>query len=252
MLINYKKNRQEQFNNNIIKTIEDIRNNNKKEITKIKQKYKNNLERFIKDKEEIEKLCDIWYNQIKEKTFDKDYNILLLQSEISYICKNPGKQSCEEKYLQKEIEKEITKNMFKEKLIKLNGKDSIYFSKNSNEDFTKEKCHSIGKSIDFSFGNDIYICAKYTEGQGGAQDNQYFDVLTSINCINNLTTYNSKRFAIICDGDYYTSKNKEGKTKIDELNLNRKPNAQYKVMETEIFIKNLSKGYDNLLNFIIN
>ena len=69
--------------------------------------------------------------------------------------------------------------------------------------------HNIGcnssKSIDFEDDYKNYIFAKYIERAGGAQDNQYREVLTTINQCRDMEDY----FIFLVDGKYFTTKRKE-------------------------------------------
>ncbi len=62
------------------------------------------------------------------------------------------------------------------------------------------------KSIDYSWttnGKKIFATQKYTESEGGAQDNQYNDVRNFLrNCKGNKDNY----FFAIVDGDYYNNR----------------------------------------------
>ena len=73
---------------------------------------------------------------------------------------------------------------------------------------------NLGKSLDFHWrtrGVDVYVMHKYTKSSGGAQDNQFNEVL---NLMKRFQGSNMQGVAliVIVDGNYY------GKSKVDELN----------------------------------
>lgn len=79
------------------------------------------------------------------------------------------------------------------------------------------------KTVDFTFdleSDGLYHCFashKYTKGLGGAQDNQYHDLVSFMENARQNTVLNHLFFAI-ADGEYYQYKNDKGQTKIDLMN----------------------------------
>lgn len=118
----------------------------------------------------------------------------------SKFIKEPGKQSSHEiaacKYIQK-----IRKI---DKIENLPSSTKTFFV---NGLLTEDRGDSNVKSVDMELtykGEKIYVFHKYTDVEGGSQDNQYNDV---INCLNNAIGTKNK-VIFICDGDYYRRKNR--------------------------------------------
>lgn len=139
---------------------------------------------FLKEKA-FEEPTEENINKIKGKIMDDKYFALL-------FIKSPIRQNLEEKLISEYIG-----------LPKLpaRGKNCIRF--NSNGDIVHENTSHATKSADFKIG-DWYITQKYTKDFGGAQDNQYKDIVDFIR-------YGTKKHKIIAlvDENYWYNKNKD-------------------------------------------
>lgn len=194
---------------------------------KIKLKWKEERENLMNEinatnqlpnwlEEKIKKLTDRTFldekyvNTIKELlvTDNNDIKELLL----TFLMKDPKRQNIYERVFYEEIQNAG----FNIKKLNSNGKKACYIFKD--QILTGSEIISNGfnkpkelKSLDFSITLDnhtIYIVNKYTNENGGAQDNQYNDVITQLKEIGDLTE-NKVWFCL--DGKYYT------KQKIDAL-----------------------------------
>ena len=107
----------------------------------------------------------------------------------SMFCKDPSKQNISEKMAEKILG--ISK-------LPASGARSIRFT--SSGDLTGVKSTDVSKSADFLF-NGIYFTQKYTTENGGAQDNQYNDVVDFLvkGSINN-------KVGAMVDGKYWDKK----------------------------------------------
>lgn len=147
---------------------------------------------------------------------------------ITFLMKDPKRQNVYESILKNYL----SKNNINIKKIPHNGKNAYYpingrIIKGSE---IKDKPKEI-KSLDFQIQTSkdelIYIVHKYTNENGGAQDNQYNDVIIQLK---NLSDDVIKKVWFCLDGYYYNTK------RLDEL---RKINPK-------IVIVNI----DNILDFI--
>lgn len=118
-------------------------------------------ERWVKIKinNHIEKFSGLFtYEDIVEQIKSNDIV-------ASMFCKDPSKQNISEKMVEKILG--VPK-------LPANGANSIRFTPNG--ELTGIKGIGVSKSADFLF-NGIYFTQKYTAESGGAQDNQYNDVV---------------------------------------------------------------------------
>lgn len=101
------------------------------------------------------------------------------------------------------------------------------------------------KSIDFIWNYKdftFYVSHKYTETNGGAQDNQYKDIQ---DFLNHSRDCNEKKiiFLAICDGDYYLQKDSKtgDETKIKRLTrlTDNKTSFVLTINELENFLENI-------------
>lgn len=131
-------------------------------------------------------------NYCKQFNFNiKEVNDKILSDRMfaMFFIKNPAKQNL--------VEKTIIK-IFPNTKLPASGKKCVRFSSDGKVIFKKE----IGctKSADFLI-DDVYFTQKYTNGCGGAQDNQYNDVVDFLS-----KGEKNKNFKVgaILDGDYWT------------------------------------------------
>lgn len=121
-------------------------------------------------------------NVIKERIMNDDII-------ASFFIKDPFKQNFIE---------ELIAVLLKVKKIPQSGKNCIRF--NSNGDICSMKTAAATKAVDFIL-NDRFITQKYTRGTGGAQDNQFQDVV-------NFLDIGSKKNKVgaLVDGSYWDEK----------------------------------------------
>ena len=128
----------------------------------------------------------------------EDVKSMIMENDLaaSFFIKDPGRQNISENYFSDVISKfENVENFVNHpssvKLFLVEGR------------IVKERVNEV-KSIDFtwkSYGKNVYATQKYTKASGGAQDNQFNDV---INFLKNTKGNSSDLFFAIVDGDYYT------------------------------------------------
>ena len=126
--------------------------------------------------------------------------------------KEPGRQNISENVVADFISKLPTVSDFKN----LSSSSNLFLYDGEISNTRREGI----KSIDFIWetnGRKIYATQKYTNEAGGAQDNQYNDILTFlINTVKNDTNF----FIAIVDGNYYTE------AKLKELKKFEKENVK--------------------------
>ena len=110
----------------------------------------------------------------------------------SFFCKDPSKQNFTEK---------LVSEILGVKTLPQSGKNCIRFDSKGNIHSFKKVDSS--KSVDFLINN-IYITQKYTRGTGGAQDNQYNDVVDFL-----VKGSKQHKCAAILDGSFWANKRKE-------------------------------------------
>lgn len=122
------------------------------------------LRKNIDDKdynEKIKNYCEKFhfdYNEVKNKILNDDII-------ASFFIKEPSRQNFTEK---------LAASLLKITTLPQQGKNSIRFT--STGEITSKKSTNVSKSADFYFNN-TYYTQKYTRDNGGAQDNQYNDVV---------------------------------------------------------------------------
>lgn len=110
----------------------------------------------------------------------------------SFFIKDPAKQNFTEK---------LVGEILKTTTLPQAGKNCIRFD--SNGDICSKKTPDTTKSADF-YINNMYITQKYTRGDGGAQDNQYNDVIDFLR-----KGSIKHQVAAIVDGSFWDSKRDE-------------------------------------------
>ena len=110
----------------------------------------------------------------------------------SFFAKAPSKQNFTEK---------LVAELLNTKTLPQSGKNCVRF--NNNGDICSTKSANTSKSADFLIGN-VYITQKYTRSTGGAQDNQYADVVDFL-------SKGSKKHnvAAIIDGSYWDNSKRQ-------------------------------------------
>lgn len=123
------------------------------------------------------------YGFSTEEIFEKIKNDDLV---ASFFAKNPSKQNFTEK---------LVSELLGVKTLPQQGKNCIRFREDG--EICSTKTSGTTKSADFFIGS-TYITQKYTRSSGGAQDNQYADVVDFL-------TKGSKKqkVAAIVDGSYW-------------------------------------------------
>lgn len=111
----------------------------------------------------------------------------------SFFAKDPSKQNFTEK---------LVAELLNTKTLPQSGKNCVRFN-NNNGDICSTKSANTSKSADFLIGN-VYITQKYTRSAGGAQDNQYADVVDFL-------SKGSKKHnvAAIVDGPYWDNSKRQ-------------------------------------------
>ena len=131
----------------------------------------------------------------------------------SMFCKDPSKQNISEKMAEKILG--IPK-------LPANGANSIRFTPDG--ELTGVKSIGVSKSADFLF-NGIYFTQKYTTESGGAQDNQYNDVVDFL--VKGSINY---KVGAMVDGEYWDEKR-------DALREHFKDNPNVVVVSVDDLIK---------------
>lgn len=164
---------------------------------KEKELIKNNLEDLrnnILDSDyqyKIDKYCEK-FNFKKEEVIEqiKENDIV-----ASFFMKDPLKQN----FIEKMVAELLNTNILPQA-----GKNSVRF--NSKGELGHLKTPNTSKAADF-YINNTYITQKYTRGFGGAQDNQYNDVVDFL-----LKGSQQYKVGAILDGSYWEEKRKELKS----------------------------------------
>lgn len=131
----------------------------------------------------------------------------------SMFCKDPSKQNISEKMVEKILG--IPK-------LPASGVNSIRFTPDGK--LTGVKSIGVSKSADFLF-NGIYFTQKYTAESGGAQDNQYNDVVDFL--VKGSINY---KVGAIVDGEYWDKKR-------DALREHFKDNPNVVVVSVDDLVK---------------
>lgn len=162
-------------------------------------------------REEIE---NSWVEEKIENHLKRNPHIKLDKEEIknkimeddliaSFFAKDPAKQNISEKYFAK-----VIKNIDGVSNFENLPSNTKVFVKNG--EIMQDEKRAIGiKSIDYSFyfKDALFICSqKYTKDRGGAQDNQFNDVVSFL--VNSRELKDAIPMALV-DGNYYTENKKE-------------------------------------------
>ena len=166
-------------------------------------------ERWVKTKinNHVEKFDGLFsYEDIVEQIKSNDIV-------ASMFCKDPSKQNISEKMVEKILG--IPK-------LPVSGANSIRFTPDGK--LTGVKSIGVSKSADFLF-NGIYFTQKYTAESGGAQDNQYNDVVDFL--VKGSINY---KVGAIVDGEYWDKKR-------DALREHFKDNPNVVVVSVDDLVK---------------
>lgn len=192
-----------------------------------KEKIVNNAERY-----------GLSYNEVLKS---------VLTNKVAYlnvVGKTTSRQGLPEKVFKEYVEKEnIVSSIAK---LPAGGKDALYLIdgviRSKTDGLTDKDISNAGvKSLDFKIvtkkGKIGYIAAKHTKLDGGGQDNQYNDILTTLKHYDPT----NKDFLLILnvDGEYYSKyRNKHGKSYIDFMKETyNHPNVfitTYKTFKTDL------------------
>lgn len=149
---------------------------------------------------------------LKETIQDIKNKILVDDLIGSFFIKEPGRQNISENIVAEQISKIKDINNF----INLSSSVNLFVIDGK---ITNIRIDGI-KSIDFTWnykGKKVFAAQKYTNEFGGAQDNQYNDV---INFLKNCQKNENHIFIAIVDGKYYN------KTKMNNLKKYEKDNVK--------------------------
>ncbi len=196
MILDYKASYKKQILQNLLNVIPEL------ETKDMKTKISNWSQKFGYPFEEVKKKIE--EDEIFRCVFAKD----------------PAKQNLYQTLASKYInDLNLVQNF---EVLPSGGKNAIYLSggKILKGLFLKNQAKDI-KSIDFKWllGDTIFYAShKYTEVDGGAQDNQYKDIQDFLNHSRDCNEKNTI-FLAICDGDYYLQKDSKtvDKTRIARL-----------------------------------
>lgn len=147
---------------------------------------------------------------------------------ISIFVKDPAKQNFYEKTAANYIKK--LDNVYNFKNLANSGKNAIFIF----QDTIRKNNFKIDyktKTVDFmwkTYPNNVqyYAYHKYIREKGGAQDNQFNDVLCSIKSTKNPNSNSKHKVLFICDGHYFNKK------KLNELR-EKIQNKNHKVLKIE-------------------
>jgi hypothetical protein len=199
---------------------------------KIKEYWKINIDEVIEDskKEKIPSyLNKKIINECNKKGFI--YKDILLQIQnskeyASFFAKDPLKQNIAEKTQIEYINKNTNKNIIK---LPSAGPNSVFFKNGEliiHKDDEMNNSFKNTKTFDFkslTVDNKIeYYYAKYTNEEGGAQDNQYKDAVSFIDQANlyyKKNKFSDIKFILILDGNYYIKKMNDIKKLINHSNI---------------------------------
>lgn len=192
----------------------------------IKQKYMNNIEEVQKEvlfgKISSELILKI-KNHSYKTGLDEDLIIQSIKTDkvaASHFAKDPLKQNIAEP-----LQIKIYNEKFNTKIVKLsnNGKNAVWLKDGL---LLNKKEETATKSMDgFDEENENYYYCKYTNEKGGAQDNQYKDLIKFVIECNKYCEKNTdkKCFSVLISGSYYTS------LKIEQLEKNIKYKDRIKI-----------------------
>lgn len=124
-------------------------------------------------------------NEVKKQIMNNDIV-------ASFFAKDPSKQNFTEK---------LVAELLNTKTLPQQGKNCIRF--NTEGEITSANTTGTSKAADF-YINNVYITQKYTRGNGGAQDNQYNDV---VDFLSKGSLHH--KVAAIVDGSYWSNGKRE-------------------------------------------
>lgn len=162
--------------------------------------------------------------------YDLDEIITKIKEDKLFACffmKDVSKQNIYEK-----VQMKYLQNIYKD----IKKTFNIYFD---NGEIIKKKTSTSTKSIDFiSEKHHIYFCAKHINDNGGAQDNQYNDILSFVHEYSKIK-YSEYSLYLVISGEYFNKK-------IMELNKIIKKLDKVKIINLNITsIKELGQFYTN-------
>jgi hypothetical protein len=177
------------------------------------------------------------FEKIKEKIIDDEIFRCV-------FAKDPAKQNLYQTLAANYIS--TLEGVKKFNILPSGGKNAIYLTNGKilKGSALKNQSKDI-KSIDFIWNYKdftFYVSHKYTETNGGAQDNQYKDIQ---DFLNHSRDCNEKKtiFLAICDGDYYLQKDSKtgDETKIKRLTrlTDNKTSFVLTINELEKFLENI-------------
>ena len=151
--------------------------------------------------EKIVNYCDKFGCQkevVEKKIIEDDYF-------AAFFIKDPSKQNFTE---------HLVEELLETKVLPQSGKRSIRFDENG--DICSTKKANSTKSADFLI-DDVYITQKYTRGNGGAQDNQFKDVVDFLE-----KGSKTHKVAALVDGSFWDNGHREELRKFFNENNNVK------------------------------
>jgi len=174
---------------------------------KIQLKIKENTLKVMEDAKQD--IIPVYLDKkIKNESHKKGYSyqdilnlIKINEMYASFFAKDPIKQN-----LAENIQLEVLQNITNVKKLIQHGKKSIRLY--DGDIITKSNKVST-KSLDFyDEDNETYYYCKYTKDEGGAQDNQFRDVVIFIQECNKYCekNNNSVKFIALLNGNYYNEK----------------------------------------------
>jgi len=145
----------------------------------------------------VKSYCEKWGDD-----FDSVLNEIITNDRFArFFIKDPKKQNVYEMIFLNHVN-DIGYNISK---LTSHGKNAVCLDNDGNIVYGSSKINTT-KSMDFigdDNGNITYYYHKYTNESGGAQDNQYSDVVHFITNASKNKNGNTL-FVAVCDGDYYT------------------------------------------------
>ena len=137
---------------------------------------------------------------------DVKQQILTNDLVASFFAKDPSKQNFTEK---------LVEELLNSKVLPQLGKNCVRFTQDG--EIVSKKAPNASKSADFLINN-IYITQKYTRSTGGAQDNQFNDVVDFL-----IKGSKKHKVAAIVDGSFWDDKR-------DELKFFFKDNSNVSIL----------------------
>lgn len=165
------------------------------ELLKVKKDIKTKAMQ-IKIKNYAEKY-GLQTNYVEQKILD-DSNF------ASFFAKDPSRQGIHEKIAAEYI-RTLKLDYFR--VLPKGGKNALYPAFNGVDNTNEYNVKSLDFEIKIGQVN-IYTICKHTDQEGGAQDNQYNDVLQTIKAIKKTNELKNIKYVAILDGEYYRRKNR--------------------------------------------